>query len=146
MSQDLSITKKAGLLQVGNNVFLNSSGTITNGTGSLTVSSGGIVLPHSNVTQITSSTTSVTVVGSAGIITTFSSTLAGVTSEEFTVSNSSVTADSVVLISAVDYSGTTGIPVLRVNSIVQGGFDIVITNAHATAPLNGTLSISFIIV
>lgn len=148
-SQALEIKQKAGLLQIGNNVFLNSSGSIINGDNSFTVSSSGIVLPHSTVSQETNSSTSVTVSGSSGIITTVVLDLEANETDTFTVSNSSVTENSVVVVSAVNYTGTygvNGIPVVSVNSIVQGGFDIVVINAHSTTSLNGSLSISFIVV
>lgn len=149
MSQSLRVKSKTGLLQVGRNVTLNDQGTLSNGTSSLSLSSGGIVLPHSSVTQLTSATTGVETEGSSGVITTFASTLASELSSSFTVSNESVTADSVVLVSIVDYSGvyaTNGLPIVSVNSVVQGGFDVVLINAHGTAPLAGTVSISFLVV
>jgi len=149
MSHDLSSKKQAGLLQIGNNVFINSNGSISNGGNSLTVSQDALVLPHSVITQEPDIDSSVSVSGSAGIITTVSSSLAALGVQTFTVSNSSVSPESVIVVSTVSYTGTygtDGIPVVSVSSIVQGGFEINIVNAHATAPLDGSLSISFIIV
>lgn len=148
MSHDLQTKKQAGLLQVGN-VFFNSQGAISNGENKFTVTTSGILLPHSTAVQTPNVTSSVSVSGSSGIITTVTSTLAALTAQTFSVSNSSVRPDSVVVVSTVNYTGTygtDGIPVISVDSIVQGGFDIVITNAHGTAPLDGILSISFIVV
>lgn len=154
-SQALKIKKQAGLLQIGRNVFLNAQGKLSNGSSSLTLNDGGIVLdgsivlPHSTSTQITDATADVALDGGSGVITTVASTLAAEASITFTVSNASVEADSVVLVSIVDYSGvysTNGIPIVAVKSIVQGGFDIVLINAHGVNPLNGTLAISFLVV
>jgi hypothetical protein len=155
MSQSLQIKKQAGLLQVGRNVFLNSQGKLSNGTSSLTLSSAGIVLdgsitfPHSIITQTTSQTADVIVDGSSGVISTFASAVVAEASITFTVSNENVAADSVVLVSIVDYSGvfsTNGIPVVAVKSVVEGGFDVVLTNAHGVNALDGTLKIAFLVV
>jgi hypothetical protein len=155
MSQSLQIKKQAGLLQVGRNVFLNSQGKLSNGTSSLTLSSAGIVLdgsitfPHSVITQTVSQTADVIVDGSSGVISTFASAVVAEASITFTVSNENVAADSVVLVSIVDYSGvfsTNGIPVVAVQSVVEGGFDVVLTNAHGVNALDGTLKIAFLVV
>jgi hypothetical protein len=96
------------------------------------------------VTQITSTSTAVTANGMNGIITCFTSTLAAATSVTFTVNNTATDADSIVLVGIVNYSGTTGTPIVRVNNCVAGtSFDIVVTNAHASAALNGILKIGF---
>lgn len=149
MSQSINTIKQVGLLQLKNGVSLNSEGVLKNGTSSFKVSSSGVELSHSNVTQATSSTTAVTVSGSAGVITTFASTLAAVSSESFTVNNTAVSVDSVVVVSIVDYSGaygTNGFPYVAVSSVADGSFDVNIINSHATVALAGTLEISYIVV
>lgn len=149
MSQSIKTVKQVGLLQLKNGVSLNDQGVLKNGTSSFKVSSSGVELSHSNVTQGTSATTAVTVAGSAGVITTFASTLAAVSSESFTVNNTAVSADSVVVVSIVDYSGTygtNGLPSVAVSSVAAGSFAVNIINSHATAPLAGTLEISYIVV
>ena|SRR6266478_1121997 len=99
-----------------------------------------------NVTQATSTTTAVTANGDSGIITTFTETIAATTSLTFTVNNTGINADSIVLVSICDYSGTwvtNGIPVVAVNNRIQGtSFDIKLTNAGANA-LSGVLKIGF---
>jgi len=98
------------------------------------------------VTQQTSTATGVTANGEVGLITCFTSTLAAATAVTFTVSNSAVDADSVILLGIVGYSGTTGFPVARVNNCIAGtSFDIVVTNVHASAALNGILKIGFML-
>ena len=98
-------------------------------------------------TQATSTTTAVTANGAVGLITTFTETLAGATALTFTVNNTGVDADSVILINIVNYTGayvTNGIPVVNVNNCVAGvSFDIKLINAHATNALSGVLKIGF---
>ena len=97
-----------------------------------------------SVTQGTSTTTGVTANGQTGLITCFTSTLAAATAITFTVTNAATDADSIVLVGITNYSGTTGTPICRVNNCVAGtSFDIVVTNAHASAALNGILKIGF---
>ena len=96
------------------------------------------------VTQTVSGVTPVTAQGQVGLITTVSLVLAAATAGTFTVNNSAVDADSVVLVGISNYSGTTGIPVVRVNNCIAGtSFDIVVWNLHATLALNGILKIGF---
>jgi hypothetical protein len=95
-------------------------------------------------TQGTSTTTAVTANGQNGLITCFTSVLAAATAITFTVNNAATDADSIVLVGITNYSGTTGTPICRVNNCVAGtSFDIVVTNAHASAALNGILKIGF---
>jgi FMN-dependent NADH-azoreductase len=96
------------------------------------------------VTQITSGVTAVTANGEVGLITTVSLTLAAANAGTFTVNNTGTDADSCVLVGIVNYSGTTGIPVVRANNCVAGtSFDIVVWNLHASNALNGILKIGF---
>ena len=98
------------------------------------------------VTQITTITTGVTVNADTGVITTVSSTLAALTATTFTVTNSRVEANSAVVASIENYSGTyvtNGLPRVTVNNVVAGAFDIVICNDHPTAALAGVLKIAF---
>lgn len=99
-----------------------------------------------NVTQATSTTTAVTANGDSGVITTFTETLATGTSLTFTVNNTAVDADSVVLTNIVNYAGawiTNGVPIVAVNNCVAGtSFDIKITNTGANA-LSGVMKIGF---
>ena len=96
------------------------------------------------VTQGTSTTTAVTANGEVVLITCFTSTLAAATAVTFTVNNTGTDADSAVWVGISNYSGTTGFPTVRVNNCVAGtSFDIVVTNVHASAALNGILTIGF---
>lgn len=96
------------------------------------------------VTQATSITTGVTLNKQSGVITTVSSTLAAQGSATFTVTNSTVTASSVVLVSA-NYGGA-GIAVASVNAAPgSGSFVVRIDNAHGTNALNGVIRIHFVV-
>ena len=97
------------------------------------------------VTQATSTATAVTANGQSGLITCFSSTLAGVTSVTFTVNNTGVDADSVILVGVVNYAGANGGPIVcRTGNLVAGtSFDIIVSNLHATVALNGVYKIGF---
>jgi hypothetical protein len=98
------------------------------------------------VTQATSTATAVTANGSSGLITCFTSVLAGAASVTFTVNNTATDADSVVLVSICNYSAAVGIPTVRVNNCVAGtSFDIIVTNAHASVALAGVLKIGFLL-
>ena len=89
------------------------------------------------VTQGTSTSTAVTANGQSGLITCFTSTQATLTTVTFTVNNTGIDADSVVLLSIVNYTGTyvtNGIPIVMANNCVAGtSFDIKIVNAGANA-------------
>jgi hypothetical protein len=100
------------------------------------------------VTQITSTTTGVTINSDTGVITTFAETLAGAANLTFTVTNSAVTATSTVVASVQGYSGTyttNGTPLVQVNNVVAGAFDVKVLNAHASNALAGTLNIGFMV-
>lgn len=96
------------------------------------------------VTQLTDITTGVTLAGSVGTITTEDANAAAENSNSFTVTNSTVVADSVVVLTLKSYAGN-GIPVLSTANVGAGVFDIVITNAHSSAALSAPLEISFVV-
>ena len=96
------------------------------------------------VTQSGTTTSPVTANGEVGLITTLSETLTAGASLTVTVNNTGVDADSAVFVGITNYGGTTGTPIVRANNCVAGtSFDLIITNAHASAALNGVLTICF---
>ena len=98
------------------------------------------------VTQSGTTTSPVTANGEVGLITTLSETLVAAATITFTVNNTGTDADSAVFVGITNYSGTTGTPLVRANNCVAGtSFDIIVTNAHASAALNGILTICFMI-
>jgi hypothetical protein len=106
-----------------------------------------VALSKANYTQATSLSTSVATTTPAGEITPFSALTTGIGLAEagFTVTNSYVTADSVILANITDYSGTigsAGLPQVIVDDVVAGSFRLIIVNGGANA-LNGTLKIGY---
>ena len=96
------------------------------------------------VTQITSASTGVTLNKVTGQITTLALTTAAAAEERFTVTNSTVAAtDTVVLGTTYDGAGT---PMLSVQKIAAGAFDVVITNVHAANALNALMVINYCVV
>jgi hypothetical protein len=105
------------------------------------------VAPKVAVTQTGTTAATVVANGSAGTITMVSSTLAANATESFTVTNSSCSADSVVLVNTVDYSGTLSTSVISVGvtAISEGSFVVVVGNGGSAA-LNGIAKIAFLVV
>jgi hypothetical protein len=102
-----------------------------------------VTIPTSQGTNIT---TGVTVNAKRALITTQAATAgaAGATPNTFTVTNSYVRSYSTVRAWIQNYSGTiatNGVPVILVDNIVNGAFDVIIANAHGTNAVNGTLDI-----
>lgn len=96
------------------------------------------------VTQITSAATGVTLNRVTGQITTVALTTAAAAEERFTVTNSSVAATDVIVLGTT-YDGA-GTPMLSVQKIAAGAFDVVITNVHAANALNALMVINFAVI
>lgn len=94
------------------------------------------------VTQITSSSTGVTLNKPCGQITTVALTTAAAAEERFTVTNACVAATDVVVLSTT-YNGA-GTPAFAVAHVAAGAFDIIITNLHASAAFNAAMTINFV--
>lgn len=94
------------------------------------------------VTQATSASTAVTLNKRCGQITTVALSTAAAAEERFTVNNNLVEAGDLVLLSTT-YDGA-GTPILGAAlAMTDGSFDIVITNAHASAALDALMVINF---
>lgn len=109
------------------------------------VQSKNISITKSTVTQLTGSTTGVTVQGNAGIITSVSLALATSGSSSFPVTNGSVLSTSLVMPSIVNYTGT-GTPHVRVSGVTSGSFTMTLSNSHPTAPLNAVAQLGFLVI
>lgn len=104
-----------------------------------------VTLTKGVVTQGTSLTTAVTLNQPAGEITTFSlatAALAADSSATFTVNNSYVKADSIILANINDWTGTLGFPVMLVDDVVAGSFKVTVRNV-GTVTADGTINIGF---
>lgn len=89
------------------------------------------------VTQTGLATDSVTLNKRMGVITTVTQNIISGGNVEFTLNNTQVKLNSVVVVSA-EYSGT-GVPVLTVSDVAEGSFKIKITNTSLvalTSPVN----------
>lgn len=101
------------------------------------VGSGG------SVTQITSSSTAVTLNKQVGSITTVALTTAAGAEEEFVCNNELVGANDIVLLTG-KYGGA-GTLAAGVKNVAAGSFTIVITNLHGATAFNATATLNFIV-
>lgn len=138
-------TTTTGSITLGNGL---TTGNINLGnssqTGIVDVKSELRLSNKGTVTQITDITTAVTLSKPIGIITTVSSTLGADTSATFSVTNTYCDATSVVVANVVDYGGT-GYPVVNIDNVAAGSFDIIIRNVDASNALNDVIKICFVI-
>lgn len=107
-----------------------------------------VTLTKGSVTQATSITTGVTLNSPSGTITTVALTTAANTAEApFTVTNSYVKADSVIVANVIAYGGSTVIndlPMIYIDKVVAGSFKVIVGNGGA-GTLDGTVTIAFAI-
>jgi hypothetical protein len=105
-------------------------------------------LSKSSVTQSGTITTGVTLNASAGKITTVAlTTAANAVEAAFTVTNSYVAADSVIIATVTGYSGSTttnDLPQVYIDDVVAGSFNVIVGNG-GSGTLDGTVTISFVI-
>ena len=95
------------------------------------------------VTQITSITTGVTLNTKRGAITTFDPALAAAAEQEFVVTNSTVRAGSVVLVSVASGPSDNEHVIAFVSAVADGSFSIVLSNLAALNQADGALVINF---
>ena len=100
--------------------------------------------PAGEVTQITTIATGVTLNAPSGQITTVSTTLAAGDEAEFVVTNNTVGATSVVLVNIASTS-SAGTPIAVVSRVAAGSFTVLLANLHASAALNNTLTLNFVV-
>lgn len=108
--------------------------------------SGAVKLVKTLVSQSTSITTTVAAGNAPALVLTTQATtaIAGAT-HRFTVTNSAVGATDGVIPSILNYAGTTGNPVVTLDAKSAGTFDVIITNVDTTDPLNGVLTLFFVV-
>lgn len=104
-------------------------------------------MPTAAVNQTaTGSAGAATLNGARGTVTTEAlTTAAGATFTE-TLTNSSITAASQVLVTIGNGTNSTGQPALATVTPAAGSVVLKIQNIHATVALNGTLTVSFLVV
>lgn len=106
---------------------------------------GDLIMRKGTVTQGTSITTTVICNKRAGVITTFSSTLAANAAAVFTVTNSLAKSTSVILLTVEYPAASNGSPHARVAARADGSFNIELCNVDASAALNGAVKIHYAI-
>jgi hypothetical protein len=130
-----AVTHTAGLLTFGGSVLL-SAGSFGYATGFGT---------GNTVTQITSRTTGVTINKVTGKITTDTTSLAAGATAKFTVTNSTVVATDIIILTA-NTGTTTDQTDIKVQSIAAGSFKIVVANRHASTAETGAIQINFAVI
>jgi hypothetical protein len=139
--------------KTGNDVIINNGGGLT-AAGNITFSDStkGLVYSNKNtVTQGTSLSTTVTLNATAGKINIFPTALAAETQVEFTVNNSTVTADSLIFVTMIGpgiaVEANTGHYELHVSQIAAGSFKVVLSNTNSThATDTGARSVQFLVI
>ena len=97
------------------------------------------------VTQATNRSTGVTCNGIVGTITTDTTSLAAAGEAEFTVTDTSVAAGDVVLVSLRSgATANTSIPV--VTTVANGSFKVELSNVHASTADTGASIINFLVI
>lgn len=97
------------------------------------------------VTQATNRSTGVTCNGLSGAITTNNTSLAAAGEAEFTVTDSSVVAGDIVLVSLRSgATANTSVPV--VTTVANGSFKIELSNLHASTADTGASIINFVVI
>ena len=122
---------------------------VTTGNLKISAAAKGIVHEGSGtVTQATDHTTGVTINATSGVITLAAVALANATNAEFTVTNSTVQADSVILVTMQDENTTNNAQLsCAIHTIAGGSFKISIMHSDATGATSATASkIHFLVI
>jgi hypothetical protein len=82
----------------------------------------------------------------SGVVTSESLTTAAAATYTLTLTNSKIAATDIVLVSVGNGTNSAGAPVLTSVKPAAGSVVIKVTNLHASAALNGTLVVSFVVV
>ena len=98
------------------------------------------------VTQITSITTGVTLNTKRGAITTFDPALAAAAEVEFVVTNNTVRAQSVVIVSVASGPGDDEHVTAFVSAVAAGSFSIVLSNLAAANQADGAMVLNFVVI
>ena len=107
-----------------------------------------LLMPHGTVTQASNHTTGVTINATSGIITLAAVALNAATNAEFTVTNSKVDADSVILVSVQDENTTNNTSIVATtHTIADGSFVINLQNPQSSGNTSATASkIHFLVI
>ena len=124
---------------------------VTVDTGNLVITQAAKGIVHTGtgtVTQATNHTTGVTINATSGVITLAAVALAAATNAEFTVTNSTVTANSIILLTVQDENTTNNAQLTAcTHTLASGSFKISIHNPAATGSTSTTASkIHFLVI
>ena len=123
--------------------------TVNAGSLVVTTATEGIIHTGSGtVTQATDHTTGVTINTTSGVITLAAVALAATTNAEFTVTNSTVQADSVILVTMQDENTVNNKQLAcAIHTVAGGSFKISIVNPHSSGATSATASkIHFLVI
>ena len=128
-----------------------SAQDVTVNAGSLIITGAAEGIVHTNsgtVTQATDHTTGVTLNTTSGVITLAAVALAATTNAEFTVTNSTVQADSVILVTMQDENTVDNKQLAcAIHTIAGGSFKISLVNPHSATSTSATASkIHFLVI
>jgi len=124
---------------------------VTVDTGNLVITQAARGIVHTGkgtVTQATDHTTGVTINATSGVITLAAVALANDTNAEFTVTNSTVASDSVILVTMQDENTTNNAQLsCAIHTVASGSFKISIMHSDATGATSATASkIHFLVI
>ena len=71
-------------------------------------------------------------------------TILPLASTTITIADTDIKADSIILSSIREFSGT-GVPTIHTNNVLNNGFNIIIYNLHATETITHTIQINYVI-
>lgn len=98
------------------------------------------------VTQTGAITNTVRIDSLAGVITTVAPTIVKGTRTSFTVTNTEVTKDSVVLITgAYALSGGSGTPLFTISNVTDGSFVVNIMNVDTSSDIKAAMKVHFMV-
>tara|TARA_R110002012_G_scaffold134347_2_gene287605 strand:- start:252 stop:1661 length:1410 start_codon:yes stop_codon:yes gene_type:complete len=123
--------------------------TVNAGSLIITAATEGIVHTNSGtITQATDHTTGVTINATSGVIQLAAVALSAATNAEFTVTNSTVQADSIILVTVQDENTTNNAQLTAATHTITGGsFKITLHNPAATGSTSTTASkIHFLVI
>jgi hypothetical protein len=119
-------------------ITLSSDGIVT------AIENGGITLEKGTVTQITDINTAVILSNKQGIISSSATALPADTTGTFTVTNTTVLSNSIILTNIVNYAGT-GEPIVSRTNVSAGSFDIFVRNVDSINALSTSMDIGFVV-
>jgi hypothetical protein len=114
--------------------------------GATTQSTGGFstVTVDAGTKTATATAGAATLNKGSGVITSEALTTAAGATYTLTITDSTIVASDLVFASVQLGTATTGTPVITTTAVSANTITIVVQNIHATAPLNGTIKISFV--